>query len=198
MSTASRGPDYFERIYAGDPDPWDFETSAYENEKYDATIAMLGGRRFQNAMEIGCSIGVLTFRLAAHCERLMAVDVVESALARARTRCAGLPGVHFENRCLPQDWPAEEKFDLIVLSEVLYFLSPPDISRLAALAAGSLAPGGYALLVNYTEAIDEPCGGDEAAEIFIAASQFAQKRQVIRPKYRIDLLACNRQSAEPL
>jgi cyclopropane fatty-acyl-phospholipid synthase-like methyltransferase len=193
MSEDSRPPAYFERLYAGNPDPWAFETSAYEHEKYDATIAALGGRRFANAIEIGCSIGVLTARLAAHCDQLLAVDVVESALARAKARCAGLANVHFETRRLPQDWPeVDQKYDLIVLSEVLYFLNTEDIRRLAERAAASLAPGGYALLVNYTETIDEPCSGREAAETFrAAASGLTCTLAIIRQKYRIDLLAAN-------
>jgi 2-polyprenyl-3-methyl-5-hydroxy-6-metoxy-1,4-benzoquinol methylase len=188
---SSRPPSYFERIYARNPDPWAFETSDYEREKYDATIAALGGRRFVSVLEIGCSIGVFSLRLAAHCERLLAVDVAESALARARSRCALLANVRFENRRLPQDWPAQ-KFDLIVISEVLYFLNPADIRRLAKRATASLSPGGHVLLVNYTETIEEPCSGNEAAEIFAAAAvPLTRIRQVIRPKYRIDLLEAN-------
>jgi predicted TPR repeat methyltransferase len=187
MSKLSRPPDYFERLYAANPDPWDFETSAYEQEKYAATIAALEGRRFVNALEIGCSIGVLTARLAACCDRLLAVDVVDTALAKARARCAGFANVTFENRRLPRDWPAGA-FDLIVVSEVLYFLNREDIDLCATRAAVSLTPGGYALLVNYTEAIDEPCNGDEAAERFIAASRLAPVGHVRREKYRIDLL----------
>ena len=33
---------YFEAIYERDPDPWRFQTSAYERAKYDATLAALG------------------------------------------------------------------------------------------------------------------------------------------------------------
>jgi len=187
MSGLSRPPEYFERLYAANPDPWDFETSAYEQEKYAATMAALGGRRFGNALEIGCSIGVLTALLAACCDRLLAVDVVDKAIAKAQARCAGFAHVTFENRRLPRDWP-DGAFDLIVLSEVLYFLSAEDIDLCAARAVGSLAAGGYALLVNYTEAIDEPCGGDAAAERFIGASRLAPVRHARREKYRIDLL----------
>ena len=34
-------PAYFEALYAADPDPWRFATSAYEREKYTATLAAL-------------------------------------------------------------------------------------------------------------------------------------------------------------
>jgi hypothetical protein len=32
------GPAFFDDLYATDPDPWRFESSPYEAEKYDATI----------------------------------------------------------------------------------------------------------------------------------------------------------------
>jgi 2-polyprenyl-3-methyl-5-hydroxy-6-metoxy-1,4-benzoquinol methylase len=176
-------PEDFEALYARNPDPWNFASSAYEHEKYDATIAAIGGRRYGNAMEVGCSIGVLTARLAAQCGRLLAVDIADTALASARARCAHLPHVTFENRRMPHDWPQGETFDLIVLSEVLYFLAAEEIRRLA-----TLARGGHALLVNYTEKIDEPCSGDEAAAIFIAASEMSVARHIRGEKYRIDLL----------
>jgi cyclopropane fatty-acyl-phospholipid synthase-like methyltransferase len=189
MSRLSRPPNYFASLYARNPDPWDFAASAYEREKYDATIAALCARRFDSVLEIGCSIGVLTARLAGHCNRLLAIDVVDSALDLARERCAPLSNVRFANFCMPRDWPRIcDTFDLIVLSEVLYFLSPADIRRLAAQCHSGLAIGGDTLLVNYTEAIDEPCSGDEAAEIFITASQFARVGHVRHKRYRIDLL----------
>ena len=91
---------------------------------------------------------------------------------------------------MPQDWPADETFDLIILSEVLYFLAPSDIDRLANLACAGLAQGGSVLLVNYTETIEEPCSGAEAAETFIAASTGKLKAasRIEAEKYRIDLL----------
>ena len=101
----------FDRLYAERPDPWDFETSAYEHAKYDATLAALGDRRYATGLEVGCSIGVLTERLAARCAHLLAVDVAEAALARARERA---PEVTFERRELPAEFPAGP-FELIVL-----------------------------------------------------------------------------------
>jgi predicted TPR repeat methyltransferase len=125
---------YFERLYADDPDPWRFETSPYERAKYDATIAALEGRRYAKGLEIGCSIGVLTERLTDHVDDLLAVDVSAAALQRARAR---VPTVRFERRELPEDFPDGEPFDLIVASEVLYYLDPPALDTMLDRLANS-------------------------------------------------------------
>jgi predicted TPR repeat methyltransferase len=183
----SRNPEYFERMYAASPDPWDFVGSSYERAKYLATLAVLGERNFHCAFEIGCSIGFLTSMLATKCQSLLAVDVVESALVMARETCATLKHVNLQ---VPLDWPEKQEFDLIICSEVLYFLSPTDIEIVAELVFESLLPGGNVLLVNYTEQIDEPCSGDRAAEIFIKSSHnyLAVQKQVQNKNFRIDLL----------
>jgi len=187
--TQSRGADYFETLYAANPDPWDFETSVYERNKYRATLEMLAGQHFSAALEIGCSIGVFTKLLAEQCDSLLAVDIAPTALATARSRCATLSHVTFENRQIPANWPAQ-KFDLMLFSEVLYFLSPADIAATASQACASALPGAIALLVNYTEQINEPCSGDEAANHFISAAggNFELIRQTRQEKFRIDLL----------
>jgi cyclopropane fatty-acyl-phospholipid synthase-like methyltransferase len=186
----SWSPETFDRLYAADPDPWRFATSQYEREKYAATLAALGNRRFVAALEVGCSIGVFTRLLAPRCRTLLAVDVAEAALAAARRRCAGLPGVRIERRRIPDEWP-EGGFDLIVLSEVLYFLGSADIARTARCVATALHPGGLALLVNWTGATDTPCTGDEAAELFIAAAapELRSSQRVTGATYRLDLLS---------
>lgn len=188
----TRDAAYFERLYAQNPDPWNFTGSAYERQKYAATLAMLGDQRFAGGLEIGCSIGVLTKLLATHCDKLLGVDLTEQALRQAAARCAGEHHVSFQRMQIPQDWP-EEPFDLIVLSEVLYFLNPADITRTAARSTTSLAPGGVLILVNYTENIDEPCSGEEAAEIFLrsAAPSAVCVNQKRDRSFRIDLLMKN-------
>ena len=67
--------EHFEARYAADPDPWDFEGSAYERAKYERTLAALGERRYASAFEAGCSIGVFTAMLADRCDELLAVDI---------------------------------------------------------------------------------------------------------------------------
>jgi cyclopropane fatty-acyl-phospholipid synthase-like methyltransferase len=183
----SRAARFFDELYAANPDPWGFETSDYEREKYDATLALLGNERFVSAFEVGCSIGVLTERLAEQCGKLLAVDLAGAALAQAQIRCATLAHVRFDLLRVPAEWP-DEKFDLIVLSEVLYFLSPADVRSVAARVRETLRPDGRVLLVNFLGEIQEACGGDEAAEIFIAAAEMPVVRGMRAEKYRIDLL----------
>ena len=75
--------EYFDELYRADPDPWDLATSDYERRKYAVTIDALDGRRFARALEIGCSIGVLTERLAPWCDDLLAVDAAPRAVEAA-------------------------------------------------------------------------------------------------------------------
>ncbi|MDO9709476.1 SAM-dependent methyltransferase [Paracraurococcus lichenis] len=187
-------PGYFEALYAADPDPWRFASSDYERDKYAATIAALPRPRYGRAFEIGCSIGVLTAQLAARCDALLAVDAAEAPLAAAQARCAGLPKVAFRRMAVPADWP-EGRFDLILLSEVVYYLDAADGARLARRVAESLTPGGEALLVHWTEETDYPLSGDAATEGFIAAAGLPVIRQQRAARYRLDLLG--RQGSGP-
>lgn len=182
-------PTYFEALYAKDADPWKFATSPYERRKYAATLEALSGYNFRAAFEIGCSIGVFTRQLARRCHSLLAVDVVARALEQARQHCKGLDHVSIERMHIPSEWPAKE-FDLIVFSEVLYYLSPDDISRCAARSVISLSRDGLILLVHWLGRTDYPCQGDEAVDHYLAAcatevSPLLQRRTA---EYRLDLL----------
>ena len=170
-SRGSHDRDHFQRIYQANIDPWDYRTSGYEKVKRETTIAALEGRRFNASLEVGCSIGLLTRRLADCCDRVLALDFIEAALVAARAACADRPNVSFQNVKVPIAWP-EGSFDLIILSEVLYFLSSADNLSLVGRCQRSLASGGEILLVNWLKkSSDDPCSGDFAAKRFINAAK---------------------------
>lgn len=187
--TDSIPADYFDGIYASAADPWGFTTSAYERDKYAATLAALPRNRYRSAFEPACSIGVLTRALADRCDDLLATELIESALEAARARCADCPWVAFRQGAVPAQWP-EGRFDLILLSEFLYFLDRDDLAALAAKVGGAIEPGGDIVLVHWLGPTDYPLSGDEAAEGFISA--VAGLADIVggerRPDYRIDVL----------
>ena len=181
-------PTYFDRLYTADPDPWKFATSDYERDKYAATLAALPDRRFTRCYEVGCSIGVLTRQLAPRCDAILGVDVAEPALVQARVRCADQPWVMFERAFVPQDWPAGA-FDLILFSEVLYYLGIEGLQDAARRTEAALLPGGTVVLVNWRGNTDGACTGEEAADLFIATTPGLTPSAPVRAeKYRIDVL----------
>ena len=182
-------PSYFDAVYGANPDPWNFAASPYEAAKYAATLAALPRARYERAFEVGCSIGVLTAQLAGRCADLLAVDVSPSALEAARARCAALANVRLEMRRMPAEFPSGP-FDLILVSEVGYYLSLPDLRTFCRQIVSGLEPGGHALLVHWTPPVhDYPLTGDEVHETFIheAADELRGVRSERTEKYRLDL-----------
>lgn len=150
-------------LFGGAVDPYGTATSPYEQRKYADIVATLGDRRFARGLEIGCSEGVFTEMLAPFCDELVAVDISDIAVERARARLAGRAGVRVERRTLPLDFP-EGGFDLIVCSDVLYLWSSEvlDIGLRTILSA--LRPGGLLLLQHFVGSFGAPVSGDEVHE----------------------------------
>jgi cyclopropane fatty-acyl-phospholipid synthase-like methyltransferase len=183
-------PEYFDALYSADPDPWRFATSPYERRKYTLTMNAMPKQRYRSALEVGCSIGVLTRSLASRCDAVVAIDAAPSPLVEARRRCADLPGVRLEQMFVPEQWPAGV-FELILLSEVVYYLGPEDVSRLAARVTHSLPTGGSVILVHWTGPTDYPLSGDEAAALFIErmGSTCVVERADRYAEFRLDVLS---------
>jgi SAM-dependent methyltransferase len=129
-------------------DSWNFAAFEYERDRYQTTLATLARRSYGNAYERGCSMGELTAQLARLCSHVTATDSAPSAVARTRQRCAHLQNVDIycaDAAALPPEGP----FELIVLNEIGYYLSPPELIRIAATIAGCLAPGGEVVAVHW-------------------------------------------------
>ena len=183
-------PDYFDSLYAADPDPWKFAASPYERDKYALTLEAMPKPRYRSALEVGCSIGVLTKSLASRCDALVAIDSAQTPLIEARRRCADLPGVRFEHMFVPEEWP-DGIFELILLSEVVYYLSRDDVGRLAAKVANSMAKGGSVILVHWTGPTNYPLSGDEAAALFVErlGPNYVVERADRYAEFRLDVLS---------
>lgn len=182
------GAGYFDEFYLGGADPWGFESRWYEERKRAIAMACLPRRRFASAFEPGCAIGVLTELLAPRCDRLLATDIAQAPLVRARERLASHTGVRFEQRRVPQDWPAGP-FDLVVLSEIGYYCNPADLSLLIAAAAESLSADGVLLACHWRHAVaDYPMSGDEVHQQLRRESGLAVLVEHVEEDFRLEVL----------
>lgn len=143
---------YFDSLYAANRDPWGLSTRWYEARKYALTIAALPRARYRRGFEPGCSIGVLTALLAERCDRLVASDTSSTALSVAKTRVPGK--VELVHAAVPEAWPSGT-FDLIVCSEIGYYLSPGDLDGLTTRAVASLEPDGHLVAVHWRPKVAE-------------------------------------------
>ncbi|GAA5225579.1 PIG-L family deacetylase [Paeniglutamicibacter antarcticus] len=141
----------FDSLYTRTPDPWHYLGSPYEERKRAVTIASLPKARYCTAMELGCSIGVLTGELAGRTDVLVAVDASGVALKAARERLTGMPHVTLVHAVLPHQFPdtAPGTQELVVVSEIGYFLAPDELDLLLGRCHEALAPGGHLLLCHW-------------------------------------------------
>lgn len=152
----------FETVYGDSGDPWAAGSAVYryQRHKYETIISLLPPRRFANALDLGCGLGMLTQRLASVADQVLGLDIAENALVNARDRARHLTNVRFEQAdLLALDPSLAGRFDLVVVADVIYYVSPLGDALLANLAeqiAGLLTPGGLCVLVNHSLFVADP------------------------------------------
>jgi SAM-dependent methyltransferase len=140
----------FEARYRADRDPWRYETSEYERSKYATTLEACGSGPFGRALELGSSIGVFSAQLAPRCTQLETLDGAPTAVATARERLTSHASAHARLGTIPVDVP-DGPFDLVVASEVLYYLDLPAFEGTLTRLADVLAPGGRLVAVHWRQ-----------------------------------------------
>ncbi len=170
--TSAYSESYFDALYNDNTDPWQYQTRWYEKRKRDICLAILPQSQYNNAIELGCGNGVLSELLAQRCQALVSIDGNQRAVQLAKERLAELSHVKVIQGVVPNrllnlkeaiievsplsnDTPTiEPAFDLIVISEILYYLSPNDIDTVIAWTQQNLAIGGTLLCCHWRYAID--------------------------------------------
>lgn len=186
--TESLNPEYFDRIYRESEDPWQYESSEYERDKYEASLRALPKRRYAKVLEIGCSIGVFTAALAPRCDRLLAIDLAAAAVEKAIERCRVFPHVSFQIASVPEEYPADD-FDLTVLSEIGYYLFPEELVELGERITVRAPGGGHLLLVHWLLPVPNyPLRGDDVHDHFLRLSDWRRISSSRTDLYRIDVL----------
>ncbi|HWP93191.1 MAG TPA: trifunctional glycosyltransferase/class I SAM-dependent methyltransferase/polysaccharide deacetylase [Thermodesulfobacteriota bacterium] len=187
---------HFEELFSKSPDPWNY-TNPYEQTKYEQTLSLIPDEPIEKALELACAEGHFTVQLAPRVKHLLAADISQIALRRAADRCNNLKNVAFQCLDITKD-PIPGQFDLIVCSEVLYFVGDQKKLRTTAeKLANCLNPGGYLLMAHANLIVDEPnqpgfnwdhaFGGKVIGETFARHHNLEFRKELRTPLYRIQL-----------
>jgi SAM-dependent methyltransferase len=183
MTPVTLPAEYFEAMYRVAPDPWGFAERWYERRKYAISLALLPAERYHRAFEPGCSVGVFSRLLAPRCDSLLSCDLAGAAVRAAAERTAGLSQVQVEQRDIPRQWPSG-RFDLIVLSEVLYYFGDHDLEQVLKQAAAALEPDGTLLAVHWRHPVaDYPRTGDDVHQMLAAQPGLGRLVSHVEPDF---------------
>lgn len=138
----------FDRRYRANPDPWQYRSSPYERAKYTATLEACGTGRFESALELGGSIGIFSARLAPRCRALTTVDYSPTAVRAARIELAPHPQARALLGRIPEDLPGGA-FDLVLASEILYYLDRGAVAATLKWIERRLLPEGRLVCVHW-------------------------------------------------
>ncbi|MBB4380296.1 nodulation methyltransferase NodS [Bradyrhizobium sp. SBR1B] len=157
-----------ERELAAD-DPWSLDSNAFEQARYAEMLRMArldGGA--SSALEVGCAAGAFTEMLAPLCERLTVLDVMPQAIERARLRTGQWSHITWVT-CDVQRFSTAERFDLIVVAEVLYYLKDAfEMQAAIRNMVRMLAPGGTLIFGSARDELCQRWGHAAGAETVIA------------------------------
>jgi SAM-dependent methyltransferase len=155
VSASETPATYFEELWAASPDPWDHAGRWYEARKYDLTVAVLPNERYRHAVEPACGVGLVTARLAARADAVLAIDRFERAVTEAAARCAPFPHVDVRLGDARDGPPPGMPFDLVVLGELLYYFDVATVVDVIGRWHGACTPGGHTVLVHHRPAVAE-------------------------------------------
>ena len=173
-------PEHFDKLYADNKsDPWNYAESWYEQRKYALTMASLPKQRYGACFEAGCSIGEMTKLLAPRCDRLMAVDCSRLAVDKAREAVGDLGHVRVDHAVLPAGLP-DQKFDLIVASELLYFFTVEDLADLLDGLFDRLEPGGDFVAVHWRVSDSDKRHGYDGFNVHDALRRRTELAQLVQ------------------
>ena len=177
----------FEERYRRDGDPWSYESSPYERAKYAATLQACGPGPFRQALELGSSIGVLSELLAPRCERLTTIDGAATAVRLARRRLAPHPQVEVILGAIPDAIPART-YDLVLASEILYYLKAPALTATLERLRARCAPAARLVAVHWRpEGPERPASAAEVHRLLREQPWLASSASASTDDYLLDV-----------
>jgi len=156
-------PGFFDHFF-DEGDPFEFDRSPEEQLKFTRTLEVCGEGRLGRVLELGCAVGSFTEVLAPLADDVLALDVSQAAVHKVAQRLRDHPNVRARAMSIPAEFP-DETFDLVVASDVLYYLPVEELRRCVDRIEASLADGGALVAVHYVPRMGSVLNGDEAHDV---------------------------------
>jgi SAM-dependent methyltransferase len=178
-------------LYAERKDPWGLESPhfRYQQSKYSTMLSLLPKRRYKRALDLGCGLGNLTRRLRNHADQVLGIDVSQFAIAQAKRETTEQSNLQFQQGdALNLNHDLDNGFDLVVIADTLYYLSPLSDEVLHTVrerVVQLLVPGGILLLVNHFTLHLDPGSrwSPKIHQVFRSAPDFTTVHESRRPFY---------------
>lgn len=140
--------DGFARKFADDDDPWRTFADRDEAIKRAAILHALGPGPLGRVLELASGNGSNSAALAPRALRLDATEGTAEGTALTARAIASWPRARAMVVTLPARLP-RPSYDAAVVAEILYYLSPHDMHRVARDVAAALRPGAPMVLAHH-------------------------------------------------
>ena len=183
----------FDAKFAGDDDPWRTFDDADEALKRTAILHAIGAGPWGRVIELAAGNGSNSAAIAPRALRLDATEATASGTAlvaraiRPRGRRARAVRLAVPAR-LPR-----VRYDIALVAELIYYLSPRAMARTARDVMRALRPGGVLVLAHHR--VDFPDFAQHAAHLqrcFLEATGSRWRVRVVRRTGRWIVLSCRR------
>jgi SAM-dependent methyltransferase len=178
------------RAHLAAQDPWSLDTNPYEQIRYGLMLDLIRAREgvYESGLEIGCAAGSFTFRLLKVCKKLHVVDCEARAIEKCRQRLGNTDEVRFSVADISECTARCDSYDLIVVSEVLYYLETAErVAATVKTIASWLRLEGALIFGSVSDAIASRWGWPGAESTIPELSKYLRE---------VDRRTCN--GSEPL
>ncbi|MBN1151155.1 class I SAM-dependent methyltransferase [candidate division WOR-3 bacterium] len=119
---------FFEALYSAVKDPFRIEKSVYEKSKIENILGIIGKRKFNEILDIGCGNGFFSHLLLAVSNKVTGIDISSRAIKEANAKYGKFENLKFIRADIGS-FTTKNRFDLFFCSEVLYYLRPEELEK---------------------------------------------------------------------
>ena len=189
----------FEAKFAGNSDPWSTFTDPDEALKRGAILHAMGASPWGRVLEIAAGNGSNSAAIGRRALRLDATEATATGTALVARAVNSRSGRARAVRLTVPARPPRDLYDIILVAEILYYLSARQMELTARVLTERLRPGGTLVLAHHR--IDFPDFAQHAARIqrrFLAASGRRWHVRAVRRTTKWVVISCrsDRASAE--